>query len=59
MFYSTQILAKKGPLGIVWLAAHMDNRLKRNNVFETNITSSVGETSSPDAASKTPSPSFC
>ena len=32
MFYSTQILARKGPLGIVWLAAHMDKGLKRSQV---------------------------
>lgn len=32
MFYSTQILARKGPLGIVWIAAHMDKGLKRNQV---------------------------
>lgn len=32
MFYSTQILAKKGPLGLVWMAAHMDRGLKRNQV---------------------------
>lgn len=32
MFYSTQILARKGPLGIVWLAAHMDKDLKRTQV---------------------------
>ena len=42
MFYSTQILAKKGPLGTVWLAAHMDQRLKKNSVFEANIAGSVG-----------------
>lgn len=32
MFYSTQILARKGPLGIVWIAAHMDKQLKRSQV---------------------------
>ncbi len=30
MFYSSQILARKGPLGIVWIAAHVDGQLKRN-----------------------------
>lgn len=43
MFYSTQILAKKGPLGTIWIAAHLDRRLKRSQVFEANIASSVGE----------------
>lgn len=32
MFYSTQILARKGPLGIIWIAAHMDKNLKRSQV---------------------------
>eukprot|EP00212_Chloropicon_laureae_P005833 CAMPEP_0197495354 /NCGR_PEP_ID=MMETSP1311-20131121/35961_1 /TAXON_ID=464262 /ORGANISM="Genus nov. species nov., Strain RCC856" /LENGTH=62 /DNA_ID=CAMNT_0043040849 /DNA_START=113 /DNA_END=297 /DNA_ORIENTATION=+ len=40
MFYHVQILAKKGPLGTIWIAAHHDKRLKRSQVFETN----VGET---------------
>lgn len=42
MFYSTQILAKKGPLGTIWIAAHLDRRLKRHQVFEANISISVG-----------------
>jgi N terminus of Rad21 / Rec8 like protein len=42
MFYSLQILAKKGPLGIVWIAAHLDRRLKRHQVFDTSIPNSVG-----------------
>jgi cohesin complex subunit SCC1 len=42
MFYSTQILAKKGPLGTIWIAAHLDRRLKRSQVFEADIASSVG-----------------
>ena len=40
MFYHVQILAKKGPLGTIWIAAHHDKRLKRSQVFETD----VGET---------------
>ena len=45
MFYSVQLLAKKGPLGTVWIAGHLDKRLKRNQIYETNISSSVGELS--------------
>ncbi|KAK9830472.1 hypothetical protein WJX72_011940 [[Myrmecia] bisecta] len=41
MFYSAQILAKKGPLGTIWIAAHLDRRLKRHQVFETSIPVSV------------------
>ena len=43
MFYSVQLLAKKGPLGTVWIAGHLDKRLKRNQIYETNISSSVGK----------------
>lgn len=42
MFYSVQLLAKKGPLGTVWIAGHLDKRLKRNQIYETNISNSVG-----------------
>lgn len=35
MFYSTQILARKGPLGLVWLAAHMDKGLRKQQVRVT------------------------
>ena len=45
MFYSAQILAKKGPLGTVWIAAHIDKKLKRHQIFETSIPTSVGATS--------------
>ena len=57
MFYSVQILAKKGPLGIIWIAATLDKRLKRNQVFEANIDSSVGArviTTLPAAAARAP-----
>jgi arginase family enzyme len=33
MFYSPQILNKKGPLGIIWIAAHFDKNLKRSQVW--------------------------
>jgi hypothetical protein len=42
MFYSQFILAKKGPLGKVWLAAHLDKRLTKNQIFQTDIKASVG-----------------
>lgn len=43
MFYSHQILAKKGPLGTIWIAAHMDRKLRKNQIAETCIGDSVGE----------------
>lgn len=41
MFYSEVILARKGPLGKIWLAAHFDKKLTRNQIFTTDISSSV------------------
>jgi cohesin complex subunit SCC1 len=42
MFYSQIILAKKGPLGKVWLAAHWgDKKLGRQQIFSTDISASV------------------
>ena len=43
MFYSQIILAKKGPLGKIWLAAHWDKKLTKAQVFQTDIETSVGE----------------
>ena len=41
MFYSQVILARKGPLGKIWLAAHWDKKLTKNQVFSTDISDSV------------------
>jgi cohesin complex subunit SCC1 len=42
MFYSQIILAKKGPLGKVWLAAHWgDKKLGRTQIFSADIATSV------------------
>ncbi|XP_002985553.2 sister chromatid cohesion 1 protein 4 [Selaginella moellendorffii] len=41
MFYSQFILAKKGPLGTIWIAAHLERKLRKNQVTETNIGVSV------------------
>ena len=43
MFYSAQILAKKGPLGTIWIAAHHDKKyLKKQQVSGTDILESCG-----------------
>ena len=42
MFYSQIILAKKGPLGKIWLAAHWSEKLTKIQVFATSIPTSVG-----------------
>lgn len=47
MFYSQVILAKKGPLGKVWLAAHFDKKLTKQQIFSTDITASVNSILNP------------
>ncbi len=47
MFYGTLILAKKGPLAKVWLAAHWDKKLTKAHVFETDVESTVDNIISP------------
>jgi cohesin complex subunit SCC1 len=48
MFYSQIILAKKGPLGKIWLAAHWgDKKLGRPQIFATDIASSVESITNP------------
>ncbi len=42
MFYSQFVLAKKGPLGKVWLAAHWDRKLTKAQIISTDISKSVG-----------------
>ncbi|ETL25404.1 hypothetical protein L916_20746 [Phytophthora nicotianae] len=41
MFYSQIVLAKKGPLGKIWLAAHWDKKLNKQQIFTADIHSSV------------------
>lgn len=41
MFYSQVILARKGPLGKIWLAAHWDKKLSKTQIFNTDLTESV------------------
>ncbi|KAG7380074.1 Double-strand-break repair protein rad21 [Phytophthora boehmeriae] len=41
MFYSQIILAKKGPLGKIWLAAHWDKKLNKQQIYTADIHSSV------------------
>lgn len=41
MFYSQLLLSKKGPLGTIWIAAHCHKRLKKEQVQQTDIASSV------------------
>ena len=47
MFYSQVILARKGPLGKIWLAAHWDKKLTKTQIFSTDISESVENILSP------------
>lgn len=50
MFYSQVILAKKGPLAKVWMAAHWgDKKLGRPQIFATDISQSVESIVNPSA----------
>lgn len=49
MFYSQQILTKKGPLAKVWLAAHVHTKLTKAMALSTNVQSAVERIISPDA----------
>ncbi|KAE9621477.1 putative rad21/Rec8-like protein [Lupinus albus] len=41
MFYSHTFLARKGPLSTVWIAAHLQHRLKKSHYTSTDIPSTV------------------
>ncbi|KAL3624594.1 hypothetical protein CASFOL_031262 [Castilleja foliolosa] len=41
MFYSHTFLARKGPLGTVWCAAHLQHKLKKSHYIATNVPSTV------------------
>jgi hypothetical protein len=41
MFHSAQLLTKNGPLAIIWTAAHLDRQLKRSQISEASISTSV------------------
>ncbi|KAJ3305976.1 sister chromatid cohesion protein 1 [Kappamyces sp. JEL0829] len=40
-FYSENILAKRGPLAKVWLAAHWERKLSKSQFLQTNIPTSI------------------
>eukprot|EP00698_Gefionella_okellyi_P006931 TRINITY_DN1678_c0_g1_i2.p1 TRINITY_DN1678_c0_g1~~TRINITY_DN1678_c0_g1_i2.p1 ORF type:complete len:511 (+),score=118.29 TRINITY_DN1678_c0_g1_i2:72-1604(+) len=50
MFYSFNVLAKKGPLAKVWLAAHnMDKKLTKQVIFQTDVVALVDQVANPQA----------
>ncbi|CAA7016672.1 unnamed protein product [Microthlaspi erraticum] len=49
MFYSHTYLARKGPLGTVWCAVHLQHLLKKSHYTSTNIPDTVDLIMVPDA----------
>jgi len=47
MFYSQYVLAKKGALGKIWLAAHMEKKVSKVQIIATNIPESVDNIENP------------
>eukprot|EP00005_Dracoamoeba_jomungandri_P009776 CAMPEP_0174274052 /NCGR_PEP_ID=MMETSP0439-20130205/56771_1 /TAXON_ID=0 /ORGANISM="Stereomyxa ramosa, Strain Chinc5" /LENGTH=519 /DNA_ID=CAMNT_0015365609 /DNA_START=12 /DNA_END=1571 /DNA_ORIENTATION=- len=43
MFFSQLVLAKKGPLGKVWLAAHWAKKLNKTDIYGTDLKDSIGK----------------
>ncbi|CAD5231011.1 unnamed protein product [Bursaphelenchus okinawaensis] len=43
MFYAQFVLAKKSALSQIWLAAHMERKLSKAQVFETDVSNAVNE----------------
>lgn len=49
VFYAPQLLSKHGPLGIIWMASHMERQLKRQQISDASITFSVDTIINSDA----------
>jgi hypothetical protein len=49
MFYSQDIVAKQGPLGTIWIAAHSANaaKLRKTQIADTDLPGSCGAPSLP------------
>jgi cohesin complex subunit SCC1 len=52
MFYSHTILARKSPLGTVWIAAHLERKIKKPQIDSIDIPSYAG----PFRSSPAPAP---
>ncbi|OVA06656.1 Rad21/Rec8-like protein [Macleaya cordata] len=48
MFYSHTFLARKSPLGTVWMAAHLQHKLRKSHVSLTDISSTVDSIMCPE-----------
>jgi len=48
MFYSPVILTKKGALGKIWIAAHLQHKLSKAQVFSTDVVAACEQLQSPE-----------
>ena len=53
MFYSHTILARKSPLGTVWIAAHLERKIKKPQIDGIDIPTYAGPSAPPLARPKT------
>lgn len=53
MFYEQLVLAKKGPLGTIWLAAHAYKKVARSQILSCHITEMVDQILNPKVLSPT------
>ncbi|KEY74905.1 hypothetical protein S7711_01263 [Stachybotrys chartarum IBT 7711] len=50
MFFSQALLLKSGPLARIWLSAHLDRKLSKKKVLQSNIADSIAVILTPDQA---------
>jgi cohesin complex subunit SCC1 len=50
MFFSQALLLKSGPLAKIWLSAHLDRKLSKKKVLQSNIADSIAVILTPDQA---------
>ena len=43
MFYASYLANKKNPLRLIWIAAHWEKKVSKNQVFQTDIKTIVNE----------------
>jgi len=43
MFFVSHVLSRRGSLGTIWIAAHLEKKLKKQQIAEADIAESVCE----------------
>jgi hypothetical protein len=59
MFYSHTILARKSPLGTVWIAAHLERKIKKPQIDGIDIPTYAGPSAPPSLAQRRVFSSLC